>query len=140
MSYTLGEAARATGKSKPTIARAIKTGKLSADRGDDGAYSIDPAELNRIYPLAGNGAGTMKQSVTGDVPGHGSEHRDRLVLEQAETIRDLRARLDASEGERRTLQGQLTALLTDQRPNGAAPPDPTRSRWRRLLRALGHIR
>lgn len=52
---------------------------------------------------------------------------DRLVVEQADTIRDLRARLDASEDERRRIQAQLTALLTDQRP--AAPT----SMWGRFL-------
>jgi hypothetical protein len=38
--------------------------------------------------------------------------RDRLVAEQAATIRDLRSRLDAEVVERR----QLIALLTDRRP------------------------
>lgn len=133
MSYTLGQAARATGKSKPTIARAIQSGKLSATRGDDGSYVIEPAELSRVYPVTGNGAGPMKRSVTGDVTGDASEHLLARVTEQAgtisdlrETIRDLRARLDASEDERRRMQ---TALLTDQREK-AAPPT---SRWGRFL-------
>ena len=51
MYYTLGTAAKATGKSKPTIMRAIKTGKISAiDKTADG-YKIDPAELHRMFPL-----------------------------------------------------------------------------------------
>jgi len=123
MSYTLGQAARATGKSKPTIARAIRAGRLSAGRGADGSFNIDPAELERVFQIIGTGDGTMKQSVTGHDTGNGSEHPDRLVLEQAETIRDLRARLDASETERRQLQTQLTAVLTDQRAT------PRRSWW-----------
>ena len=32
MPYTLGQAAKAVGKSKPTIARAIRSGRLSASR------------------------------------------------------------------------------------------------------------
>jgi hypothetical protein len=51
--YTLGEAARASGKSKSTIAKAVKSGRVSAVRGDDGSYQIDPAELHRVYPLTG---------------------------------------------------------------------------------------
>ena len=47
-------------------------------------------------------------------------------MEQAETIRDLRARLDASESERRQLQIQITALLTDQRPTA---PSGSRRWW-----------
>jgi len=112
---SLGQAARATGRSKPTIARAIKSGKLSAVRGADGSYSIDPAELARVYPVTGIDTGTMTRSEPGNDTGHGSEHRARLVEEQAETIRDLRARLDRAEEERHQLQVQLTALLTDQR-------------------------
>jgi len=60
--YTLGQAARATGKAKVTLARAIKNGRISAARGDDGTYRIDPAELQRAYPLTGERAGHMERS------------------------------------------------------------------------------
>jgi hypothetical protein len=125
MSYTLGEAARAAGKSKPTIARAIKRGLISATKAADGSYEIDPSELSRVFQLSGNGAGTMKQSVTDERDGVSLvqllAERDRLVVEQAETIRDLRARLDREAEERR----QLIAILTDQR---------RRPWWRRWFR------
>src|SRR5215469_1767571 len=108
MSYTLGQAARAVGKSKPTIARAIQTGRLSASRTDSGTFVIDPAELHRVFQLAGNGAGTMKQTVPGEPDGTSQAalrvERDRLLIEHEdlrETIRDLRQRLDAESEERR---------------------------------------
>ena len=50
MEYTLTKAAEATGKGKSTIHRAIKSGKLSATRHDDGSYSIDASELHRAFP------------------------------------------------------------------------------------------
>jgi excisionase family DNA binding protein len=50
MGYSLAEAAKAVGVSKPTLFRAIKSGKLSAIRRDDGAYDVDPAELHRAFP------------------------------------------------------------------------------------------
>ena len=50
MAYTLGEAAKAVGKSKATISKAIKNGKISATKQEDGSYSIDPSELHRVYP------------------------------------------------------------------------------------------
>ncbi|HEX3410324.1 MAG TPA: hypothetical protein VHT00_01285 [Stellaceae bacterium] len=139
MSYTLGQAARAAARSKTTLNRAIKTGKLSAMRSDDGSYAIDPAELQRVYPLTGAGNGHMVRSVTG-VTANGADpkpapleqllaERERLVEEQASAIRDLRARLDAESEERRRVQAQLTALLTDQRP-AAEPPT---SAWGRFL-------
>lgn len=50
MKYTAGEAAKATGVSTATISRAIKNGKISALKGDSGAWQIDPSELHRVYP------------------------------------------------------------------------------------------
>jgi excisionase family DNA binding protein len=39
MQFTLGEAARQCGIAKGTISKAIKTGKLSATRKEDGRWS-----------------------------------------------------------------------------------------------------
>jgi excisionase family DNA binding protein len=47
---SLREAAQQAKTSKSTILRAIQSGRLSATRTDDGGYSIDPAELCRVYP------------------------------------------------------------------------------------------
>lgn len=46
---TLGQAARQTGVSKPTLSKAISTGKLSATRREDGSFAIDQAELQRYH-------------------------------------------------------------------------------------------
>jgi hypothetical protein len=113
MAYTLGEAARATGKSKPTLARAIKNGMISAARRENGSYEIDPAELHRVYPPvtpdAGSPTGTMQQTETANVTGP----LQREVALLREMVDDLRRRLDASEEERRQLS---LRLLPDQRP------------------------
>ena len=50
MSYTLGEAAKATGKSKAAISRAIKSIRFQQLRTMTGHYTIDPAELHRVFP------------------------------------------------------------------------------------------
>ena len=50
MAYTLGEAAKAVGKSKATLSKAIKIGKISAAKNADGSFSIEPSELHRVYP------------------------------------------------------------------------------------------
>lgn len=47
---SLRQAAQEAGTSKSTILRAIQSGRLSAARTEDGGYSIDPAELFRVYP------------------------------------------------------------------------------------------
>jgi hypothetical protein len=51
MNYTLGAAAKATGKSKTTIQRSIAKGRISASKGNNGRYSIDPSELHRVFPM-----------------------------------------------------------------------------------------
>lgn len=118
MQYTLGTAAKATGKAKSTILRAIKSGIISASKAHDGSYEIDASELHRVFQP--NGA---QQALSNDT--QPQEERDatlRLRLEILEverqrerdqmqaTIDDLRARLDRSEG-------RITALL-------AAPGKP----------------
>ena len=50
---TLGEAAKRTGLSKATISRMIRKGRISAkEKGEDGAFRIDPAEIIRFMDAA----------------------------------------------------------------------------------------
>ena len=138
MNYTLGTAAKATGKSKPTIQRAIKNGVISANRTPDNkGYLIDPAELHRVFPplpSASHDTPTMLQHETPNDTGILQVEvrmlRERLAEVTAEkdgTIEDLRKRLDAEAEERR----RLTRLLTDQHPAPAPPAVGDRSsrRW-----------
>ena len=119
--YTLGQAARAVKRSKTTLGRYVKSGRISATRAADGRLMIDPAELHRVFPTARNGhtemerSGTPDGADTGPAPESVALHqllaeRERLVAEQAETIRQLWRRLDSEADERRP----LLALLTDQ--------------------------
>lgn len=50
MKYTAGQAAKAAGVSKATITRSLKSGKISGSKDPNGAWSIDPAELHRVFP------------------------------------------------------------------------------------------
>ena len=53
MAYTLAEAARAVRRDKTTLFKAIRKGTISAARDAmTGAWTIEPAELHRVYPLA----------------------------------------------------------------------------------------
>ena len=117
MYFTLQGAADATGKAKTTIQRAIKAGKLSANRNENGSYAIDAAELSRVYVLRDTGSDTVvmeHQAIAYDA----ETLRAQVELLQIqvemmrETTQDLRVRLDSAEQERR----QLMAMLTHQ-PN-----------------------
>ena len=79
---SLREAAQQARTSKSTILRAIQSGRLSASRTDDGGYSIDPAELCRVYPPRNDapeqsGDQSAGQSATGLVPDAATELRIR---------------------------------------------------------------
>jgi len=50
MKYTAGQAAKATGVATATITRALKSGKISGQKDNNGAWMIDPAELHRVFP------------------------------------------------------------------------------------------
>jgi len=138
MSYTLGQAAKATGMSKSTILRAIKSGKISATKDEaSGEWTIEPAELHRFYPTVADRVALRNSSDTpilADELRHGWE-RERVLLEGV--IDDLRNRLNAAEEERRTTLRQLTALLADQRetaiittsPAAQTSTTPVKRRW-----------
>jgi len=133
MKYTLGTAAKATGKSKSTISRDIKNGKISATPKDNGSYEIDPAELHRVYPpVSGNSIGNSSEE---HIATHGTDNEIRAIKAEADGLReqiellknernDLRHRLDEESAERR----KLTMLLTHQSEKQPEPEQPTRSR------------
>lgn len=120
MAYTLGEAAKATGKSKATLSKAIKTGRISAIKGDTGAFQIDPSELHRVYPIT-------VHSEHNSIP-----HKTPTNTENTGVIRELQARLEAAHErladkesvitdlreDRDKWRQQATTLLSDQRPKG----------------------
>jgi excisionase family DNA binding protein len=101
MQLTLGQAARQTGKSKSTLTRAIKSGRLSATRSDDGSYLIDPAELFRVWPATGSGTPSTQPPREPD-----TTPDDSLVV--------LQVRLEAAQAaldRERELNGDLTRRL-----------------------------
>jgi excisionase family DNA binding protein len=62
---TLGQAAKETGVSKPTLSKAIKNGRLSAYKNDKGEFCIDPSELFRVYAPASKATGKGLHEETG---------------------------------------------------------------------------
>src|SRR5690242_14897971 len=53
MPYTVAQAAKAAGRSKSTLLRAIQAGKMSATRDEaSGGWLIEPVELHRVFRAA----------------------------------------------------------------------------------------
>lgn len=106
MAYTARQAANATGVATSTITKAIKTGKISAQRDEQGSWSIEPAELHRVYPPKAENP-LSKASIEQDAkPGNGVENRglERLVETLQEQLRDLREDRDGWRGQAETWQ------------------------------------
>src|SRR5689334_3440778 len=121
MAYSLKQAALASGKSKPTILRAIQAGKSSAVKDKDSEWQIEPAELHRVFdpvPVRSGADEAEWNDTYQAAPVETAllraelEHlrrrvagietdRERERREASETISDLRQRLDQSEEERR---------------------------------------
>jgi hypothetical protein len=116
MKLSLSKAAQETGKSKPTISKAIKTGRLSAKKVGVG-YEIDPAELFRVYPKATDTLPVKDVGVSPSVSALETEVRmlREAIDREKEISDDYRARLDRAE-----------LLIADQRP-----PQKTRWFWQR---------
>jgi hypothetical protein len=128
--FSMLEAAKEAGTSKASIWRAIKSGRLSATRRDDGTYSIDPAELFRVYPKRVADAG-LKQTEIASETGETAEtapvsaSASQAALEvEVRMLREMLGRMEeahrrereALQGERDSWKSQTERLLTDQRP------------------------
>ena len=112
MRYTLGQAAKATGKSKSTIQASIKKGRISASQDDFGQYQIDPAELHRVYPPHRAAEPQSEQDKT-----------DRMAEYLAE-IKSLQDRLKAVSELKERIERECEDLRED------------RNHWRLQARAL----
>lgn len=111
MRYTLGTAAKATGKSKTTIQRAISKGNISAEKLKNGGYSIDPAELHRVFPrLSGDTVSRNPELDTARPSNETPELRTKIEALEAMLAREREA-LDEVRADRDAWKQQATALL-----------------------------
>jgi hypothetical protein len=123
MTITLGEASRQTGKTKSTILKAIKTGRLSAAKGETGDWQIDPAELFRVYAPTSSpeNAPALEVNALAVEIGIMRERCSQLETQLADVRQD-----------REHWRQQATALLADHRQQ--EQPEP--KGWRGFLHRL----
>ena len=141
MMITLLDAARQTGKSKGALLKAIKTGRLSATKGANGEWLVDPAELFRVYTVVKQGEQKLaiehsRLPIEIEILRERVAHLEGELRRRDDDVEDYRQRLTASEEERRKNDAQLKALLTDQREKKQQEP-PSQSLWRWLFRVRG---
>jgi chromosome segregation ATPase len=131
MKLTLGQAAKEVGISKPSLSAAIKKGRVSAVKNEQGTYEIDPAELFRVYPpksKANELGNTDKLTKTNpgkaNAPGVSDEvlalllaEKDKLIEEKEKAIHRLEQEKTDIREDLESIRKQterLTLLLTDR--------------------------
>tara|TARA_R110000850_G_scaffold267110_1_gene397988 strand:- start:1778 stop:2149 length:372 start_codon:yes stop_codon:yes gene_type:complete len=110
MSYTLGTAAKATGKSKTTIQRAIAKGTISAHKEKNGRYSIDPSELHRVFPMVSTDTVAQPSQVDTSRPPDETPLQVKVEALEAMLEREREA-LTEMRSDRDAWKQQATALL-----------------------------
>lgn len=132
MVYTLGEAAKATGKTKSALSKALGKGRISGIKNDAGEWEIDPAELHRVYPAISK------------TPLNAAEQETPVNTDSSAEIKLLEAKLEAAleqidglRADKTFLQTELSkvnTLLADQRQKEAEKP--AKGRFRHAWAAL----
>ena len=108
---TLNQAAKAAGKSKSALLAAMRSGRFSASKDEQGYYQIDPAELFRVYPPTGSLSGSQLDTGTATNPistAHSTTQEAAIWREKAELMERI---IKATEAERDDLKAERERLL-----------------------------
>jgi excisionase family DNA binding protein len=146
---TLGEAARQTGRSKSQISRAIRDGKLSAERSvETGSFKIEQSELQRwqdattvIRATASTSAGedsatSLQQALDAQIKG--LQEVAALLREQRDDALSQRDKWEAAyQAQRLLIPPPPQPATVETTPETEAPKKhEARSRLRRLAQWL----
>ena len=149
MSYLkISQTAKSISKSKSTLNRAIKSGRLSAIRNEDGTFSIDPSELASSFSHnAPERAPLVHHEAHPERPGTEASSKIAMLEQLLEREREALARerevsADLKE-DRDRWRAQATGLLSDlrtaQEKSASAaslevsPSTQPKRLWKRLL-------
>src|SRR5262249_10697645 len=137
---SLQQAATACGVNKSTILRAIKAGKVSAVRDEQGQWQVEPAELHRVYPAVADAAASTAAAQRGAAGGAGPAPANPRAAVAEERLSELKALLADMQRDRDAWRDQAQRLaLAPPKPEPVqAAPEPSRLRraWR-WMRATG---
>ena len=120
---SLREAERRFDVTRPTLTKALNSGKISGTKNDQGHWTIDTAELARVYKP--RSLPPEQESGTDDFTERHGVNNAENVSELVKAHQDIEAKLRAFElelataqtlaEERRRLLDQMVKQITDQR-------------------------
>lgn len=124
MKLTASQAAKETGKSIPTITRAIKSGKISAEKTEKGGYLIDPSELFRVFKRVTDEANVTPTKLDRETP------NETATLELEKRIRLLEETLSEVRADRDEWRDQAKRLaLALPPPSEVSPVAQSEKKW-----------
>lgn len=107
--HSISEASRITGKSRSTIHRHIKSGKVSKEISEDGSPVIDTSELQRVYGLL------HRDSVSSTPTEHAdTASEEAVLLSEVNALRRENEMLREDRDRWAAQAENLTRLLTHQ--------------------------
>lgn len=124
MGIPLKDASEQVGVTRQTIMKAIKSGRISAEKTPNGEWRIEPVELFRVWPAVKGVQHPLHVNLTaGDTPGAPSAGGEIVDALKAQ-IDLLKSQLDDVRSDREDLRNDRNhwrqiaqrSLLTDQRP------------------------
>ncbi|MBL4786739.1 MAG: hypothetical protein JKY49_15090 [Cohaesibacteraceae bacterium] len=121
MELSATQAAKKVGKSVPTITRAIKSGKLSANPRDKGGWVIEASELFRVWPAISNDSDAIPTMLQSETP-----NKTSVLQREVELLREMLDEVKTDRDNWREQANKITALVEDQ----SAKP---KSFWARIL-------
>ena len=124
--FTLGAAARHINVSKGTLSRAVRDGKLSAQRLDNGSLAIDPSELQRYCDAHANRSSNALEERSTTPDGNTIELQARLELaeQRLADLRELVHELKTERDDWKTVAKRLAlnSPQPQQQPPATPPP------------------
>jgi excisionase family DNA binding protein len=127
---TLTEAAKETGLTRAGIHKAIKRGRLSATKDENGHYLIDAAELFRVYQPVDRPSLQQNTAVNDSID-------SQLIAQRLEFTQQLLRQVENERDSLRHNLSQAMAMLTHQPEAPQAAPHRAKHEdsllWRKLF-------
>ncbi len=114
------KAAKLVGKTTPTITKACKSGKMSADKNPNGGFLIDVSELYRVFPPVSSSINNTAEKLQNNTANlqtytHKNSQDSNALRVEVEALRDKVSMIESErERERSDLMDQIAGLKDDK--------------------------
>jgi hypothetical protein len=127
MGLSLTKASQEVGITKAGLVKAIKKGRLSAEKNSDGEWVVEPVELFRVYPQVKPVSANQQEEV-----GVGIATKNNGLEREVELLRERLSHADENNAKlMKMLDEQISTVrvLTDQRQGR----DEKKGFWKRMF-------